>query len=157
MSRFSERQVRSGLQRGDVLLEALLGVLITALVGAGMAHVASRISVSHRDAKIEALAVERMRDLLQNKGVALCTLPETDRQFTLPDGEVVTPEVDCPEVAASIELTLGEAAGAISTVTPDEIPREVILSVAAADLGLGDAEGQPALVVGTRQLPAEGS
>ncbi len=152
MSRFCESSPRAGRQRGDVLLEALVGVLITAVVGAGMAHVASRISVSQRDAKIEMLAVNHMRDLLQSKGVGLCTLPESDRQFVLPNGDVVTPAIECPAVSADVQLQIGAAAVA-STVDPSKIPREVILSVAASTLGLSDGENQPALVVGTRQIP----
>lgn len=156
MSRFSKLPSRMSRQRGDVLLEALVGVLITAIVGAGMAHVASRISIAQHDAKLEALAVSHMRDLLQSKGVGLCTLPESERQLVLPNDTVVTPSVECQAVPADVTLTMGAALVA-STVQPDKVPREVILSVAATDLGLSDGDNQPALVVGTRQIPESGS
>lgn len=67
MSSFS----RNG-QRGDVLLEALIGVLITAFVGAGMAHVASRIVNSQHATAVDALVVNELRNALQVGGVDLC-------------------------------------------------------------------------------------
>lgn len=59
-------------QRGDVLLEAMLGVLITALMGAGMAHVASRIMSSQYESAVDTLVVNELRNVMQVSGVDLC-------------------------------------------------------------------------------------
>lgn len=60
-------------QRGDMLLEALVGVLITGLLGAGMAHVASRIVNTQHDTAVDALVVNQLRNVLQVSGVDLCS------------------------------------------------------------------------------------
>ncbi len=59
-------------QRGDVLIEALVGVVITALVGAGMAHVTSRIVSSQHETAVDALLVNELRNVMQVSGVDLC-------------------------------------------------------------------------------------
>ncbi|KAF1687219.1 hypothetical protein B1992_04340 [Pseudoxanthomonas broegbernensis] len=58
-----------------MLLEALIGVLITAIMAAGMAHVASRIVSSQHDAGIDALVVGELRNVMQVAGVDLCDDP----------------------------------------------------------------------------------
>ena len=59
-------------QRGDILLESLIGVLIAALAAGGIAHLLGRINDSQREAKVEQLALRQMRDDLHDKGLALC-------------------------------------------------------------------------------------
>lgn len=60
-------------QRGDVLLEALVGVVITALIGAGMAHVTARIVNNQHDTAVDALVVNELRNVMQVSGVDLCS------------------------------------------------------------------------------------
>ena len=67
MSHFSRHS-----QRGDVLIEALVGVVITALIGAGMAHVTARIVSSQHDSAVDALVVNDLRNVMQVSGVDLC-------------------------------------------------------------------------------------
>ena len=59
-------------QRGDVLLEALIGVLITAIIGAGMLHVSARIVNNQHDTAVDALVVNELRNVMQLSGVDLC-------------------------------------------------------------------------------------
>jgi len=128
-------------QRGDVMLEALFGVLITSLIGAGLAHVAASAMNSQRDAKVENLVVEHLRGQLQRRGVGLCDggnidlpLPGNDKQA----------RVSCE--AASANVTVAGVTHAI------DAPMRVDLTVAATDLGSKDAAGDdPDLLISTRQ------
>lgn len=120
-------------QRGDVLVEALIGVLLTGILGAGMAHIAARIAVGQHDAKIENLAVERLRNQLQSRGIALCeekTLP-----LQMPGRTVAS--ISCAG-AQEVNVTVDGQARQVAA------PPEILLQVAAV--------GAPALAVGTRQL-----
>lgn len=145
MSTFCSRRAA---QRGDILIEAIVGVLLTAIIGAGMAYVASRIAATHRDAKVEQMVVERLREQLQRDGTGLCA--ETGVQVPMPGAlPAVSAAVNCPE-AVSLSLGIGTASPVAATV---EAPREVILRVAARDMGIGQSDAQPALVMGTRQIP----
>ena len=132
-------------QRGDVLLEALIGVLLTCIIGGGMAHVAARLGSSQRDAKIENLVVERLRAELHAGGRTLCNGDATRELTLVADVKVVNADVECKS-AAVVSITAGGETANI------DAPGEVSLSVssAALDVAGGDAEA-PALIVATRQ------
>ena len=80
-------------QRGDMMLEALVGVLITSIIGAGLAHVVANVMNSQRDAKVENLMVERLRDSLHGQGVGLCG--SATLEISLPNGEARNAAVSC--------------------------------------------------------------
>ncbi|MGY2236386.1 type IV pilus modification PilV family protein [Pseudomonas gingeri] len=62
-----------GRQRGDVLLESLIGILLMAIVGLGITYAASRAAVSQRDMKLQNIVVNQMRSLLEQNGALLCS------------------------------------------------------------------------------------
>ena len=135
-------------QRGDVLLEALVGVLVTALLGASMAHVAGRIAAGQHEARVANLSVEQLRHALQMDGLALCDAGGTS--ITAPwtaQGEQPV-AVQCTP-GAHVALTFG--AGASATVAT---PPEVSLRVPVRTLEGTSAQAPDAapLVVGTRQV-----
>ena len=125
-------------QRGDILLEALVGVLIAALAAGGIAHLAGRVNDSQRQAKVEQLALEQMRNKLHDDGVTLCG---TTPSLTLPGNLTPTIDVPCSD-ATPVTVTID---GHNYTVTP---PREVSIEADAGSLGLSD--GDP-LSLGTGQ------
>lgn len=127
-------------QRGDILLEALVGVLIAALAAGGIAHLAGRVNDSQRQAKVEQLALEQMRNELHDDGVTLCG---TTPSLTLPGNLTPTITVNC---SAATTVTVTVTIDSIDyTVTP---PREVSIAADAGSLGLS---GSNALSLGTRQ------
>lgn len=129
-------------QRGDMMLEALVGVLITSIIGAGLAHVVASVMNSQRDAKMENLVVEGLRDSLQGQGVALCG--SATLEINLPNGDAKSAAVNCEPATATLAM-----AGVERTV---DAPQRVDLKVAAIDLGNKGASGDdPDLLVSTRQ------
>ena len=127
-------------QRGDILLEALVGVLIAALAAGGIAHLAGRVNDSQRQAKVEQLALEQMRNELHDDGVTLC---DTTPSLTLPGNLTPTITVNC---SAATTVTVTVTIDSIDyTVTP---PLEVSIAADAGSLGLS---GSNALSLGTRQ------
>ena len=129
-------------QRGDMMLEALVGVLITSIIGAGLAHVMAQVMNSQRDAKVENLMVERLRDSLHGQGVSLCG--SDTLEISLPNGEARNALISCEPATATLAM-----AGVTRTV---EAPQRVDLKVAATDLGnKGAGEDDPDLLVSTRQ------
>ena len=125
-------------QRGDILLEALVGVLIAALAAGGIAHLAGRVNDSQRQAKVEQLALEQMRNELHDDGATLC---DTTPSRTLPGNLTPTITVNC-SAATTVTVTID---GLNYEVPP---PREVSIAAAAGSLGLS---GSNALSLGTRQ------
>lgn len=59
-------------QRGDVLLESLIGILLMSIVGLGITYASSRAAVSQRDMKLQNIVVNQMRNLLEQYGAQLC-------------------------------------------------------------------------------------
>ena len=138
-------------QRGDILLEALVGVLIAALAAGGIAHLAGRVNDSQRQAKVEQLALEQMRNELHDDGVTLCG---TTPSLTLPGNLTPTITVNC-SAATTVTVKIGTCNYTVTpptcnythnyTVTP---PLEVSIAADAGSLGLS---GSNALSLGTRQ------
>ncbi|MFC4728239.1 hypothetical protein [Coralloluteibacterium thermophilus] len=127
-------------QRGDILLDALIGVLVAALVGGGIAHLTARIMDSQRQARVSQIALVELRNALLDEGLSLCG---TALPLSLPDGPAA--EVECA-AAAPLTLSIG---GAGYTVTP---PAAIVIEADAEALGLGTGGGaDPPLTLGTRQ------
>lgn len=61
-------------QRGDILAESMIGVLLFAIAGMGISHIASNVAVSQRDAKVQHQVVNELRSLVINRSNsdALC-------------------------------------------------------------------------------------
>lgn len=131
-------------QGGDMLLEALLGVLLLSVLGVGMVQVAANIQGAQRDTRVGGLAVIELRRLLREEGMDLCDGPTT-RQVAL--GGVASLTVDVRVVCdpAPPQVTVSATGAGVITV---EAPPAVMLSVDAEQLGLGQG---PPLMVGTQQ------
>lgn len=131
-------------QRGEILLEALVGVLITGLIGAGLAHVASNVMNSQRDTKVEHIAVVGLRSRLQNQGIGLCAAGSTT--VVMPGNASTPVTVTCTSTSANISLN-----GVAHTVTA---PPLVKLSVAATAMGIKGADtSSAALQVSSAMAP----
>lgn len=51
-------------QRGGMLIESLIGMLILGLVGAGIMHSTARMAVAQREMTVQTIAVSQMRSML---------------------------------------------------------------------------------------------
>jgi type II secretory pathway pseudopilin PulG len=60
-------------ERGDILLESLIGIVLMSIIGLGISYASSRASVAQRDMKLQNIAVGQMRSLLALNGKALCS------------------------------------------------------------------------------------
>ena len=134
---------RPARQRGGVLIEALVGVLLTGLLGAGMLHVGGQLAGRQADLRTETLAMVEMRRLLRTRGEGLCDAPGGHRVDIA--GRQVPIQVECQDAPPTVGIA-APGAGTLSV----QAPRAVVLRVAARDLGTGAADGPP-LVVGTLQ------
>lgn len=67
-------------QRGDLLIESLIGMVLMAIIGMGVVMVTSKMSVSQKDMRMQEIAVNQMRALLLNNGngvINICTTAPT--------------------------------------------------------------------------------
>lgn len=116
-------------QQGEVFLESLIGVLLTAWLGAGMAFCASQILVAKTDTKIINAAVMEMRQVLRIQGDGVCgTKPSVS---VLGKNTALT--VRCQPQNA---LNVSSAGGNIAIAAPQKVE----LSASAKDLGLRNGD-----------------
>lgn len=107
-------------QRGDALLEALIGILLLAILGLGLSHSAARMLSSQRYAATHSIVVAQMRNAVQTLGLEhLCSNSSTISITTVQGGEVnvVLPAAQCEkhdvEISAddpALSVTLPQAA-----------------------------------------------
>lgn len=128
MSSCSDRHGRR--QRGDILFEALIGVLLTAVIGAGLAHVLARVMLGQRDARVEQFTVDQVRASLHDQGLALCA--QGNLPLELP-GELAgaTASITCAPGTADISFGTDYTAPALA------LPPRIVVSVEATELELG--------------------
>ncbi|WP_205343137.1 hypothetical protein [Denitrificimonas caeni] len=56
--------IKKNKQRGDILIEALIGMLLLAIIGLGLVYTISRVSVSQKDMNVHNLVVSKLREKL---------------------------------------------------------------------------------------------
>ncbi len=112
-------------QQGDVLLEALIGVLLTAWLGAGMAYISTQLLQQKADTKIISAAVNEMKHLLEQEGERLCGQSPTMNLFS----KSVNVQVTCTD---QDDQSITSSAGTIEVSSPPK----VVLSVAPQDIGI---------------------
>lgn len=73
---YRQGRPRYSKQRGDFLLEALVGMVLMAIISMGVVFVTSKASVAQRDMQVQEIAVNQMRSRLQS-GNNLCAANQT--------------------------------------------------------------------------------
>lgn len=144
MSNFSD----SRRQRGSTLLESLIAVVITGIIGAGTASIAARISVGQHELRVEGLAVAQLRQMLNNSGEGLCGT--MGNSVALPGAGTAAMTIACPATPqVTVQPSVNDPA-APATVTVNAV-RPVTASVRLNALGVKAEAADAAIVVGTQQ------
>ena len=135
-------------QRGSTLLEALIAVVITGIIGAGTASIAARISVGQHELRVEGLAVSQLRQMLNSSGEGLCG--SSGNRVALPGAGHADMAISCPATPQiTVQPTVNDPA-APATVTVNAV-RPVTASVQLSALGVKAEAADAAIVVGTLQ------
>ena len=136
-------------QRGDVLLEALFGALITALISIPFVHVQNKILKSQYQTKIERLIVSQLSDQLERSGIDLCKdSSAVATQLQLSKTTFVDRKVACNGAIKVPIEAIGSKESLARVIT---LPPRVSLSVAGASIDVGSANPGPDLSMSTQQ------
>jgi Tfp pilus assembly protein PilV len=93
-------------QRGDFLIEAMIGILITAIVSLGMLAISSRVMLTQEEMVRQETIVAVLGDKLRSQRTNQCTATAADRTFALPNrGQVVYSLPHC--TATQVNYVLG--------------------------------------------------
>lgn len=90
------------LQRGDFLIESLIGLVLAAIIGLGVIHVTSRVSISQKDMRMQEIAINQMRAALIRNGMGALDLCADGLEIILPNEEEVEVELHgCDDTATA--------------------------------------------------------
>ena len=120
-------------QRGDALLEALVGILLLALLGLGLSHAAARMLAAQRYAAAHGIVVAQMRNALETNGVqdlcsgaATATLPIVDRKTGEPIFSAIA--LPAPECSRDTVTITPPADSTLPATTVDSVVTRMTLS-----------------------------
>lgn len=128
--RYSDMRVFCRSQRGDMLIEALISMLLFAIAGMGISYIAANVSVSQRELKVQQQVINELRSRVQNR-------PDTTDlcDGTTFDTENFTNTVTVSGCAATTAVVGG--------ITIDNVYAPVELSVTVEGLGEIRVGGAP--------------
>ena len=114
-------------QRGDALLEALVGILLLALLGLGLSHAAARMLAAQRYAAAHGIVDAQMRNALETQGIAyLCSNPHTF-SITPTDGSAISVELPAAHCEKhDVAISTGEPA--LSVTLPQAAVTRMVFS-----------------------------
>lgn len=115
-------------QRGDLLIESLIGMVLMAIIGMGVVFVTSKMSVSQKDMRLQEIVVNQLRAYLINNGtgtIDLCT---------------VKPVINVPGIQIAQDKILVHGCGTFVTASVNgasvaNVPSPLVISVEDAALG----------------------
>ena len=112
-------------QRGDALLEALVGILLLAILG--LSHAAARMLAAQRYAAAHGIVVAQMRNALETQGIAhLCSNPHTF-SITPAGGSAVSVELPAAHCEKhDVAISTGEPA--LSVTLPQAAVTRMVFS-----------------------------
>lgn len=119
-------------QKGDFLLESLVGMVLMAIIGLGVVSVTAGVSHTQSDMNVQAIVINQMRlALVQNKfeSVDICATPPT---ITLPNEETVTVTMQGCSAGAgvTIDATISPAGGSPAIIAG--VPRPIVISASSS-------------------------
>ena len=115
-------------QRGDLLIESLIGMVLMAIIGMGVVYVTGKMSTAQRDMHLQGIAITQLRALLASNGTGTINLCDaTKEKIKLAGVEV---DADVQNCNANTTAVIGGSSG--TTVT---VPKPLIISVEHSSLG----------------------
>lgn len=123
-------------QRGDFLIEAMIGVLLMGIVGAGVTFVTSRVSVSQQNMAMQEIAIGKLRSMLLGHGTNIDICLQTPYIY-LPNGEVLRVRVSGCGANATAN---------VGGIALDSIQAPIVLSVNSPSLGKVRVGGEESVV-----------
>ena len=130
--RRSSRSLRPRAQRGDALLEGLVGALLLAIIGLGLTYAAARAVNTQRHASGHHIVLTQMLNALETNGVqALCngataTLPIDNRKTDEPIfSDIALPAPECSRDTVTITPPAGST---LPATTVDSVVTRMTLS-----------------------------
>lgn len=106
-------------QRGDFLLESLIGMVLLSVIGLGITFVTTKVNSSQVEMRYQEIIVNTLRAALIRNGINSYDTCSEDLDFTLPNGaEVAVTKSGCDGSSAQ---------AAVNGVVVSDVPQPIFL------------------------------
>lgn len=121
-------------QAGGMLIEALIGVLVMAIIGGGILHATSRMLNVQRDMAVANVAINELRPLVMSRtynGADVCSLGNLQVSVVGEDSPISVTKSGCTPVDIRIEnISINGVALGTQVVSA---PQPLVLQVGSGD------------------------
>jgi prepilin peptidase dependent protein A len=106
-------------QRGDAILEALIGMMLMAIVGLGLGYASARATLSQRYLNTQNVVISNMREQLMSSS-SISSFCSGQGQSVVKVGSSSTAlNLNCQNnTAGSVNVSVGQAAGGLAVALP---------------------------------------
>jgi type II secretory pathway pseudopilin PulG len=119
-------------QRGDLLIESLIGLVLMAIIGMGVVFVTSKMSISHKDMRLQEIVVNQLRAQLMNNGNGVIDLCTNKPQLNVPGIDLQPADIEVQGCGVTTTATVTTASGVVEIAN---VPRPLVVRVSHQDLG----------------------
>ena len=111
-------------QRGDMLIESLIGLLLFAIAGMGVSHITAKTAVAQREGKVQDQVINELRSMVINRqnADALCSGSYSTENF---DRSI--------EVLSGCDTTTASISVGGTTVTIGDVRAPMVLTAKLND------------------------
>lgn len=125
-------------QKGDFLVESLIGMVLLAIIGVGVVTIASKVSISQKDTNVQTLAINQMRTALMTNGIDGHDVCANTPTVTLPGAGTVAVSVQgCTSslnAKTSAVISNPDTNSGMASVTVTDVPRPIVISARSGGL-----------------------
>ena len=136
-------------QRGEALIEALLGVLLMAVIGLGLSYAASRAVLGQRYLNTQNVVVTQMREAVTKAGSISSLCDAGSGPVIQVAGKQTTLHINCQHQSVTVATLSAGGTGSASSLTAT-LPNSVLTSLSLSTPT--DDEGAKALVGGDGKI-----
>jgi prepilin peptidase dependent protein A len=134
---FIERSALRGRQRGDALLESLVGIVIASIMGLGLAYTASRMVASQVYVTTQNAVIDQMASALAVNGMSTLCAGTTQASVTVAGSTLTLPAPTCTNAA----VTVTSSAGPPAVTLPAGVVTSMTLSTPSANTSASNMLG----------------
>lgn len=102
-----ERRAGGRRQRGDALIESLVGVVIASIMGLGLSYTVSRMILSQRYVATQTSVIDQMANSLSSSGVTALCAGTSQGSVTVGTSTLTLPVPTCTNAAITVQTASG--------------------------------------------------
>ncbi len=123
-------------QKGDFLIEALIGVLLMGIVGMGVSFMSSRVAVEQQTLATQQIISNQLRNVVEKGDFAALCDASIDHKVSSPEGAKAIEVIKgcASALPTKVDATIQFASGASATVSGTPVPMRLRVNLGSSAL-----------------------